>query len=141
MGKALLLKDGTDGTILANGMVTGMALLAAERLKKDDGLDVRVLCVHTVKPLDEEAVRRAAAETGFLVTMEEGAVTGGLGAAVSQVVVQSPAPVPMRVLGTPDKYLGSGEPFALFEKAHLTDEDVMSAVRALARQRGAAVGR
>ena len=140
-GKALTLKDGTDGTIFCNGMVTAMALLAAERLQKEDGLDVRVLCVHTVKPLDEDAVRRAAAETGFLVTIEEGAVTGGLGAAVSNLVVQSQHPVPMRVLGTPDKYLGSGDPFALFEKAHLTDEDVMEAVRALARQRGAAVGR
>lgn len=140
-GKALLLRDGTDGTILANGMVTGMALLAAERLKADDGLDVRVLCVHTVKPFDEEAIRRAARETGFLVTVEEGAVTGGLGAAASHVVVQSANPVPMRILGTPDAYLGSGDPFALFEKAHLTDEDVMEAVRALARGRGAAVGR
>jgi transketolase C-terminal domain/subunit len=93
-----------------------------------------------VKPLDEDAVRRAAS-TGFLVTVEEGAVTGGLGAAVSHLVVQSSNPVPMRILGTPDRYLGSGDPFALFEKAHLTDEDVMEAVRALARQRGAAVGR
>ena len=118
------------------------ALLAAERLAKDDGLDVRVLCVHTVKPLDEAAVLLAARETGFLVTAEEGAVTGGLGAAVAGLVVQSEAPVPMRILGTPEKWLGSGDPFALFEKAHLTDLDVAAAVRELAaRVRGPAAVR
>lgn len=141
-GKVLPLKDGRDGTILANGMMVGPALLAAERLKKEDGLDVRVLCVHTVKPLDLDAVLAAAKETGFLVTAEEGATTGGLGAAVANAVVTSEAPVPMRILGTPDKYLGSGDPFALFEKAHLTDVDLMAAVRDLAAHvRGDAVQR
>jgi transketolase len=131
-GKALRLRDGTDGTILANGVMVPIALLAAERLAREDGLETRVLNVHTVKPLDADAVLRAASETGFLVTAEEGAVTGGLGAAVSNVVVQSASPVPMRILGTPDAYLGSGEPFALFEKAHLTDLEVADAVRSLA---------
>ena len=142
MGKALLLKEGTDGTILANGMMVAPALLAAERLRKEDGLDVRVLNVHTVKPLDEAAVLQAARETGFLVTAEEGATTGGLGAAVANLVIQSDVVVPMRLLGTPDKYLGSGDPFFLFEKAHLSDLDVMAAVRALAsKTRGASVPR
>ena len=142
MGKALLMKDGADGTIVANGMMVAPALLAAERLRKEDGLDVRVLNVHTVKPLDEAAVLRAARETGFLVTAEEGATTGGLGAAVANLVVQSDTVVPMRLLGTPDKYLGSGDPFALFEKAHLADVDVMAAVRELAAKvRGAALPR
>jgi transketolase len=142
VGKALQLRPGTDGTILANGMMVAPALLAAEKLQKEDGLEVRVLCVHTVKPLDDEAVLRAARETGFLVTAEEGSTTGGLGAAVANLVVQSDQPVPMRLLGTPDKYLGSGDPFALFEKAHLTDLDVMAAVRDLAaRVRGSAATR
>ena len=142
MGKALLLRPGHDGTVVASGMMVAPALLAAERLAKDDGLDVRVLCVHTVKPLDEAAVLLAARETGFLVTAEEGAVTGGLGAAVAGLVVQSEAPVPMRILGTPEKWLGSGDPFALFEKAHLTDLDVAAAVRELAaRVRGPAAVR
>ena len=141
MGKALLVRQGTDGTIVANGMMVAPALLAADRLAKDDGLQVRVLNMHTVKPLDEAAVVQAARETGFLVTAEEGATTGGLGAAVANLIVQSDAQVPMRILGTPDKYLGSGDPFALFEKAHLTDLDVMEAVRSLVRARGAAVPR
>jgi transketolase len=142
VGKALVLRPGSDGTLVANGMMAAPALLAAERLKRDDGLDVRVLLVHTVKPLDEAAVLDAARETGFLVTAEEGATTGGLGAAVANVVVQSEAPVPMRLLGTPDKYLGSGDPFALFEKAHLADTDLMAAVRDLAaRTRGTATSR
>jgi transketolase len=141
-GRALVLRRGGDGTLLASGMMVAPALLAAERLAKEDGLEVRVLCVHTVKPLDEAAVLAAARETGFLVTAEEGAVTGGLGAAVASLVAQSEAPVPVRVLGTPDKYLGSGDPFALFEKAHLTDEDVAAAVRELAaRVRAAASAR
>jgi transketolase len=139
-GKALTVKRGTDGTIVANGMMAAPALLAAERLKLDDGLDVRVLVMHTVKPLDEAAILDAARETGFLVTAEEGATTGGLGAAVANLVGQSDVQVPLRLLGTPDKYLGSGDPFALFEKAHLTDLDVMAAVRELASKRAAAPG-
>ncbi len=142
MGKALVLREGTDGTILANGMMVAPALLAAERLAAEDGLSVRVLNVHTVKPLDEAAILAAARETGFLVTAEEGSTTGGLGAGVANLVVQSDTPVPMRILGTPDKYLGSGDPFALFEKAHLADVDVMAAVRALApKTRGATARR
>ena len=142
MGKALRLRDGQDGTIVANGMMVAPALLAAERLAKEDGLEVRVLNMATVKPLDDAAILAAAKETGFVVTAEEGSTTGGLGAAVANLIVQSEAPVPMRILGTPDKYLGSGDPFALFEKAHLTDVDVMAAVRELgAKARGAATVR
>lgn len=136
-GKALLLRPGRDGTVIANGMMVAPALLAAERLA-EEGLDVRVLCMATVKPLDADAVRQAAKETGFLVTAEEGATTGGLGAAVGAVVLASASPVPVRMLGTPDRYLGSGDPFALFEKAHLTDLDVMAAVRELAGRRATA---
>jgi transketolase len=141
-GKALVLRRGTDGTVIASGMMVAPALLAAERLAKDDGLEVRVLAMHTVKPLDEAAILAAARETGFLVTAEEGAVTGGLGAGVANVIAQSESPVPLRILGTPDKYLGSGDPFALFEKAHLTDADVADALRELAaRVRGSAASR
>jgi transketolase len=138
VGKALLLRPGTDGTFLANGMMVAPALLAAERLSKEDGIEVRVLCVHTVKPLDEEAVLAAARETGFLVTAEEGATTGGLGAAVANLVAQSETPVPLRLLGTPEEFLGSGDPFALFERARLTDEDLAAAARALSARTGAA---
>src|SRR5205814_367936 len=69
MGKALLLRPGHDGTVVASGMMVAPALLAAERLAKEDGLDVRVLCVHTVKPLDEAAVLLAARETAVRVTL------------------------------------------------------------------------
>lgn len=141
MGKALELRAGRDGTIVANGMMVAPALLAAERLRQEDGLDVRVLVMHTVKPLDRDAVLAAAKETGFVVTAEEGATTGALGAAVANVIIQSAHLVPVRILGTPDKYLGSGDPFALFEKAHLTELDVMAAVRELAAKRGAAAAR
>jgi transketolase len=131
-GKALLLREGTDGTIVANGMMVAPSLLAAERLAAEEGLEVRVLVVHTVKPLDDAAVLRAARETPFLVTAEEGATTGGLGAAVANLVAQSAHRVPLRLLGTPDAYLGSGDPFALFERAHLTDQDVFEAAKGLA---------
>src|SRR5262245_41678927 len=85
MGKAITLREGADGAIVANGMMVAPALLAAEKLAKEDGLDVRVLNVHTVKPLDEAAILDAAKETGFLVTAEEGSTTGGLGAAVANL--------------------------------------------------------
>jgi transketolase len=140
-GVALVVRQGADGTVIANGMMLAPALLAADTLAKEDGLELRVLAMHTVKPLDEAAVLAAARETPFIVTAEEGATTGGLGAAVANLVAQSDAPVPLRILGTPDKYLGSGDPFALFEKAHLTDLDVAAAARDLAaRVRGRTPG-
>jgi transketolase len=133
VGKAQRVRDGFHGTILANGVLVAPAILAAERLAREEGLEVRVLNVHTVKPLDEAAVLEAARETPFLVTAEEGSTTGGLGAAVANLVVQSGAPVPMRILGSPpDKHLGSGDPWALIEKAHLSDLDIAAAVRDLA---------
>jgi transketolase len=95
-----------------------------------EGVDVRVLDMHTIKPLDEAAVMRAAQETGAIVTAEEHLLQGGLGAAVARAVALS-HPVPMRFVGIDNRYAESGDPEALLEKYGLMPEDIMLAVRAV----------
>ena len=85
LGKSLQLRDGEDVTIIANGMMVQMALKAADLLK-EQGVSARVINMHTIKPLDEEAVLKAAKETGCIVTSEEANIPGGLGAAVSEYI-------------------------------------------------------
>lgn len=111
-GKANLLRDGRDLTIIACGELVRNALDAAALLEKD-GIRARVLDMHTLKPFDAEAVAAAAAETGLIVTAEEHSVNGGLGAAAAQVVVER-RPVPMRILGIPDEAVVSGSSAEVF---------------------------
>jgi len=98
-GKAKTLRDGTDLTIIGTGITSCQALIAADILAAR-GISVRVLDMASIKPLDEDAVVKAARETGKIVTVEEAVVQGGLGGAVAETVVQK-APVPMRILGFP----------------------------------------
>jgi transketolase len=105
-GKANLLRNGTDLTLIACGEMVRNALDAALLLEKD-GISARVLDMHTLKPFDDEAVVQAASETGLIVTIEEHSVNGGLGAATAQVVVER-GPVPMRILGIPDEDIVTG---------------------------------
>lgn len=113
-GKAQLMKEGDDLAILATGHMVWEALLAASELEKQ-GIHARVLNIHTIKPLDEDAVIRAARETGRIVTAEEHQVTGGLGGAVAEVVVRS-HPVPVFMVGMPDRFGESGPPRELMDK-------------------------
>ncbi|HEX6607560.1 MAG TPA: transketolase C-terminal domain-containing protein, partial [Chloroflexia bacterium] len=99
IGKAALLREGRDITLITNGVLVPRALEAAEMLARE-GVQARVLNMSTVRPLDQAAVLAAAAETGGIVTAEEHTVFGGLGSAVAEVVVQH-RPVPMRILGVP----------------------------------------
>jgi transketolase len=99
LGKALTLRDGKDITLIATGITVCQALVAADLLAAK-GIQARVLDMATVKPLDVEAVVKAAKETGRIVTVEEAIVYGGLGGAVAEAVVQH-APVPMKILGFP----------------------------------------
>ena len=99
IGKADILRDGKDVTMIANGTMVARALDAADQLVRKN-VDARVLNMATVAPLDAEAILSAAVETGRIVTVEEAVVHGGLGAAVAEVVVQN-HPVPMRILGVP----------------------------------------
>ncbi len=112
IGKAVKMRDGSDITIIAAGETVRVAL-DAEASLKEAGVSCRVINMHTIKPLDEEAIIRAARETGRLITVEEHSIHGGLGAAVAEVVVQR-HPVPMRILGIPDEPAIAGKTSEVF---------------------------
>ena len=138
-GRATKLRDGIDLTIIANGLMVAAALIAADRLARD-GIEARVLDMASVKPLDEDAVRAAAEETGAIVVAEEHLLHGGLGARVAQAVCRS-QPVPMEFVGLDDTYAESGDPAALMEKYGLTWNQVDAAARRVVSRRGAGAAR
>jgi len=138
-GRAAKLRDGVDLTIIANGLMVAAALIAADRLARD-GIEARVLDMATVKPLDEDAVRAAAEETGAIVVAEEHLLHGGLGARVAQAACRS-QPVPMEFVGLDDTYAESGDPAALMEKYGLTWNQVDAAARRVVSRRGAGAAR
>jgi transketolase len=127
LGKAVQLTDGRDVTIIANGLLVAQAILAAETLE-GEGIAARVIDMHTVKPIDREAIRRAAAETGAIVVAEEHLVDGGLGVRVAQVVAET-QPCPMEFVGIQEVYAESGQPEELLEKYGLVAKDVAAAAR------------
>jgi len=127
IGKAVQVADGTDVTIIANGLLVAQALLAADTLDAE-GISVRVIDMHTVKPLDREAIAKAAAETKAIVVAEEHLVDGGLGVRVAQVVAET-RPCPMEFVGIQDTYAESGQPDELMDKYGLVARDVAAAVR------------
>lgn len=127
IGKAITVREGTDVTVIANGLMVSMALDAAAELAAE-GLSARVLDMHTAKPLDEEAIVKAARETGALVVAEEHLAAGGLGSAVAMVVGQT-IPVPMAYVNLGDRYAESGDADGLLEKYGLTAAAIVEAVR------------
>jgi transketolase len=133
IGRANQLRDGRDVTIIACGLMVAVALEAAHDLEQQ-GVKARVLDMHTIKPLDEEAVERAARETGAIVTVEEHLLNGGLGAAVAQAVAMR-YPVPMAMVGVRDTYAESGQPEELLEKYGLMPADVVRAVQQVRARR------
>ena len=134
IGKAVELVEGSDVTIIANGLLVAEAIRAAEALD-GEGISARVLDLHTVKPLDREAIRRAAAETGAIVTAEEHLVDGGMGVRVAQAVAAM-QPCPMEFVGIQDTYAESGTPAELLDKYGLLSRDIVAAVRkVVARKR------
>lgn len=122
VGKANELREGNDLTIIACGLMVAAALEAADQLNRD-GIRARVLDMHTVKPLDEEAIEKAARETGAIVTAEEHLLQGGLGAGVARVVAEC-HPAPMGFVGIHNTYAGSGKPQELLDKYGLTAEHI-----------------
>ncbi|MBD3676446.1 MAG: transketolase family protein [Planctomycetaceae bacterium] len=129
IGKAITLKDGSDATIIANGIMVSIAADAAKMLE-DEGVNTRVIDMHTVKPVDRAAVVAAAKETGCIIVAEEHLHHGGLGAAVAQVVSEE-HPVPMGYVNVGDCYAESGDPMGLLEKYGLTAENIVSTVKAV----------
>jgi transketolase len=128
LGKAILAREGSDHTVIACGLMVNEALQAAETLEKE-GISVRVLDMHTLKPLDEEAIVRAATETKSIITAEEHSVIGGLGAAVASVVARR-CPTKVSMVGVQDRFGQSGKPEELKKEYQLTAEDIADAVRA-----------
>ncbi|MEK3884773.1 transketolase C-terminal domain-containing protein [Paenibacillus sp. PL2-23] len=129
IGKAVTMREGTDVTIIAAGETVRVAL-DAHQLLAEAGLSCRVINMHTIKPLDEEAIRKAAEETGCILTLEEHSVYGGLGAAVSEVVVQH-HPVPMSILGIPDEPAIAGKTAEVFAHYGLSGANVAQTAQSL----------
>ena len=125
IGKAVTMRDGGDVTIIACGVMVNEALMAYEELGKK-GIRARVINLHTPKPIDKDAIIKAARETGAIVTAEEHLLYCGLGSAVSEVVSQE-APVPMGMVGIRDRFGESGEPEELLKKFGLTAADIVKA--------------
>ncbi|MEG2785996.1 MAG: transketolase family protein, partial [Anaerovoracaceae bacterium] len=118
LGKGNCVRNGKDITVIATGIMVNEALMAAEELAKES-IDVRVIDMHTIKPLDADIIMKAAKETGAIVTAEEHSVIGGLGSAVAEVVVKN-CPVKMAMVGQQDTYGESGKPEELKEKYGMT---------------------
>ena len=113
IGKAALIQDGRDLTFVACGETVPIAVEAAQHLAAE-GVTCRVLSMHTLKPLDEEAVRKAAHETRAIVTVEEHSVHGGLGEACAAILMQQGARVPFKIVGFPDEHMVSGSQKEIF---------------------------
>ena len=129
LGKGNCLRDGKDVTIIATGIMVNEALMAAEQLAAE-GIDARVIDMHTIKPLDEDIIVKAASETGAIVIAEEHSVIGGLGGAVAEVVVKR-CPVKMAMVGQQDTFGESGKPDELKKKYGMTADDIVKAVKGL----------
>ena len=122
IGKGVQLKDGSDVTIIANGLMVPDALTAADMLK-EEGINARVINIHTIKPIDEDIIVKAAKETGAIVTAEEHNIIGGLGSAVAEVLAEK-CPTPMVRVGINDKFGKSGKPAQLLKEYGLTPENI-----------------
>ena len=133
IGKANVMKDGKDAVIIACGIMVAEALAAAEVLKKD-GIDAAVINMHTIKPLDKEAIVLWAKKTGAIVTAEEHQLIGGLGSAVSEVLSLE-FPVPMEMIGVKDSFGESGEPEELMEKYGLKAGHIVIAVKRVIKRK------
>ncbi len=132
IGKGVELKGGNDATIIATGLMVQEALKAADTLMAD-GIDARVINIHTIKPIDKDIIIKAAKETGAIVTAEEHYIMGGLGSAVTEVVCEA-APCPVKIIGT-DRYGKSGKPSELFEEYGLTAENIANKVREIIKSK------
>ena len=133
LGKGMMLRDGKDVTIVATGYMVHLALEAAETLAAE-GIDARVINIHTIKPLDAEIITKAAQEPGAIVTAEEHNIIGGLGSAVAEAVCEN-CPVPMQRVGVEDKFGKSGKVPPLLEEYGLTAANIADKAREVVKMK------
>jgi transketolase len=135
VGKAQTFREGNDVAIVACGILVYNALIAAEELAREDGIDARVVNNHTIKPMDEAAIVEAARACGAVVTVEEHQVRGGMGSAVAETLAAK-APVPIEFIGVHDQFGQSGDPAELIEFYGMGTSAIKAAARrAYARKR------
>lgn len=127
LGKGVVISEGKDITIVATGIMVDTAIEAKEMLAKE-GIDAKVINIHTIKPLDKELIIKSAKETGAIVTVEEHSIIGGLGSAVAETITES-YPVPVLKVGINDTFGESGKPNELLEAYNLTSKDIVAKVK------------
>ena len=132
VGKANILRSGHDATVIACGVMVSEALSAAEKLKLE-GIDLKVVNMHTIKPIDVQVIVNSAKETGAIVTAEEHQIIGGLGSAVAEVLGQH-YPCPMEMVGVKDSFGESGSPAQLLAHYGLKDVNIVDAVKKVIRR-------
>ena len=133
IGKGIEVSEGTDATIIATGIMVAKAIEAKEALKSED-INVRVINIHTIKPIDQNIIIDAAIETGCIVTAEEHNIIGGLGSAVAEVISEN-HPVPLKRVGVEDTFGESGTGDKLLEKYGLTSENLVEAVKNIIKKK------
>ncbi|MFH1995941.1 MAG: transketolase family protein [Candidatus Omnitrophota bacterium] len=134
IGKAVILRDGRDVTIIACGLMVYEAVKACEMLEREK-ISARLIDLHTPKPIDRKAIIMAARETGCIVTAEEHSILGGFGSAIAEVVVAE-HPVPIEMVGICDQFGISGDPCELFEHFNLTAKDIAAAAKKAIKRKG-----
>ena len=134
IGKANTVRDGDDLTIIGCGLMVSTALDAAAELS-EKGIEARVIDMHTLRPMDEEAIVKAARETGAIITAEEHLLTGGVGSNIARIAAEN-HPVPMRFIGLADTYVESAAPEDLLVKYHLTASDIVRASHEVLKAKG-----
>jgi transketolase len=133
LGKAVVMRQGKDATVVAAGIMVAKALEAADMLARQ-GIDCRVIDMHTLKPLDEAAIVKAASETGAIVVAEEHLAQGGLGSRVAQTVAKE-KPVPMEFVNLGDRYAVSGKAEELLQRYGLTTGDIEESVKSAIKRK------
>ena len=129
IGQANILNDGSDITLIGTGETVNIIIDAGKLLKKDN-IHARVIDMHTIKPMDEKAVLNAAKQTGTIISVEEHSVLGGLGSAISEILIQN-HPVPLKIMGIPDEYAVHGKSNEIFEYYGLTSDNIAKEAKKL----------
>lgn len=129
IGKGVEICEGEDVTIIATGIMVEKAI-KAKNILKDDGINARVINIHTIKPIDEEIIIKAARETKAIITVEEHSIIGGLGSAVAEVISEK-QPVVLKRMGIQDEFGESGKPEELIEKYKLTENEIVKKVKCI----------